>query len=72
MDHYWNSLIADGGEESQCGWLEDRFGVSWQVVPRRLMELLTDPDPKVAERVSDVMMKMHKIEIAQLEEAARG
>ncbi|MEE2061047.1 VOC family protein [Rhodococcus artemisiae] len=72
VDHYWNSLIADGGEESQCGWLKDRFGVSWQVVPRRLMELLTDPDPKVAERVSDVMMKMRKIEIAPLEEAARG
>jgi predicted 3-demethylubiquinone-9 3-methyltransferase (glyoxalase superfamily) len=72
VDHYWNSLIADGGEESQCGWLKDRFGVSWQVVPRRLTELLTDPDRKVVERVSDVMMKMQKIEIAPLEEAARG
>ncbi len=72
VDHYWNSLIADGGEESQCGWLKDRFGVSWQVVPRRLTELLTDPDRKVLERVSDVMMKMQKIEIAPLEEAARG
>jgi predicted 3-demethylubiquinone-9 3-methyltransferase (glyoxalase superfamily) len=72
VDHYWNSLIADGGEESQCGWLKDRFGVSWQVMPRRLFELLADPDRNVAQRVSDVMMKMQKIEIAPLEEAARG
>ncbi|MFD6896948.1 VOC family protein [Rhodococcus sp. NPDC060086] len=72
VDHYWNSLIADGGEESQCGWCKDRFGVSWQVVPRRLFELLADPDRNVAQRVSDVLMKMQKIEIALLEEAARG
>ncbi|MFD6857386.1 VOC family protein [Rhodococcus sp. NPDC060090] len=71
VDHYWNSLIADGGEESQCGWCKDRFGVSWQVVPRRLFELLADPDRNVAQRVSDVLMKMQKIEIALLEEAAR-
>lgn len=71
VDEYWAAL-TDGGQESQCGWLKDRFGVSWQVVPRRLVELLEDPDPKVAQRVSDVMMKMQKIEIAPLEEAARG
>jgi predicted 3-demethylubiquinone-9 3-methyltransferase (glyoxalase superfamily) len=45
VDHYWDALLADGGEPSQCGWLKDRFGLSWQVVPRRLMELTNDPDP---------------------------
>ncbi|MCK0089825.1 MAG: VOC family protein [Rhodococcus sp.] len=72
VDHYWNSLLADGGEESQCGWLRDRFGLSWQVVPRRVVELLADPDRSVAQRVSDAFMKMQKIDIAILEEAARG
>lgn len=72
VDHYWDALTADGGEESQCGWLKDRFGVSWQVVPRRLGELMSDPDLGVVQRVSDALMKMHKIEVPVLEEAARG
>ncbi|MGV9744021.1 VOC family protein [Rhodococcus zopfii] len=72
VDHYWNALTGGGGEESQCGWLKDRFGVSWQVVPRRLDELMSDPDVGVVERVSEALMKMHKIEVPVLEEAARG
>lgn len=72
VDHYWNALTGGGGEESQCGWLKDRFGVSWQVVPRRLDELMSDPDVGVVERVSEALMKMRKIKVPVLEEAARG
>ncbi|MFZ2177982.1 MAG: VOC family protein [Rhodococcus sp. (in: high G+C Gram-positive bacteria)] len=71
VDHYWNAL-TEGGEESRCGWLKDRFGLSWQVVPRRLNELLSDSDPEVAQRVTDVLMKMHKIDVPTLEAAAHG
>lgn len=70
-DRYWSALTANGGKESRCGWLVDRFGVSWQVVPRRLMELLADPDPAAATRVRDAMLQMAKIDVAALE-AARG
>ena len=66
----WNALIADGGEESMCGWLKDRFGFSWQIVPTRLTELLTDPDPARAERAMKSMLQMRKIEIAEIERAA--
>ena len=69
-DRLWNALIADGGEESMCGWLKDRFGLSWQVTPTRLMELMSDPDRNKAARVSAAMMTMRKIDIAKLEEAA--
>lgn len=72
IDHYWERLLADGGEPSQCGWLKDRFGVSWQVFPRRLPELLSDPDPQIAGRVMNAMLAMAKIELAPLEAAARG
>ncbi|UYP20006.1 VOC family protein [Rhodococcus sp. Z13] len=72
VDHYWDSLLADGGEESQCGWLKDRFGLSWQVVPRRLVELLESSDPEVAQRANAAMMTMRRIDIAQVEAAARG
>lgn len=72
VDHYWNALTADGGEESQCGWLKDKFGVSWQVVPRRLYELLSDPDTDAAQRATDAMMTMRRIDVAALEAAARG
>ncbi|MEU5841925.1 VOC family protein [Rhodococcus sp. NPDC047139] len=72
VDYYWAALLADGGEESQCGWLKDRFGLSWQVVPRRLYELLEDPDREAASRVSDALMTMRKIDTAALEAAARG
>ena len=72
VDHYWETLTADGGQPGDCGWLKDRFGLSWQVVPRRLPELLTDPDPARAQRAMQAMLQMHKIDIAALEAAANG
>jgi predicted 3-demethylubiquinone-9 3-methyltransferase (glyoxalase superfamily) len=69
VDRYWNAL-SEGGEEGPCGWLKDRFGVSWQIVPRRLVELLGDPDREKGQRVMEAMMQMKKIEIAELERAA--
>lgn len=70
VDHYWGRLTADGGQESQCGWLKDRFGLSWQVVPRRLTELLGHKDPRIAARAMQAMMPMRKIDIASIEAAA--
>ena len=70
VDHYWERLTADGGEESRCGWLKDRYGVSWQVVPRRLNQLLGDPDPGRARRAMQAMLGMAKIDVAGLEAAA--
>ena len=72
VDRYWAALTADGGEESVCGWLKDKFGVSWQVVPRRLPELLNSPDREAAARVLEAMLKMVKIDVAELERAARA
>ncbi len=72
VDRYWETLTADGGQPGDCGWLKDRFGLSWQVVPRRLPELLTDADPARAQRALQAMMQMHKIDIAALEAAANG
>ena len=72
VDHYWSSLTADGGEESMCGWLKDRFGLSWQVVPTRLYELVSDPDPDRASAATQAMLKMRKIVVADLEVAADG
>jgi predicted 3-demethylubiquinone-9 3-methyltransferase (glyoxalase superfamily) len=69
-DHYWYKLTADGGEEGHCGWLKDKFGVSWQVTPRRLLELLRDPDRAKADRVMQAMLKMNRIDIGELERAA--
>lgn len=69
VDYYWDSL-ADGGEESVCGWLKDRFGLSWQIVPERLYELVTDPDPQRAEAVTRAMLGMRRIVVAELEAAA--
>jgi predicted 3-demethylubiquinone-9 3-methyltransferase (glyoxalase superfamily) len=69
VDHFWDAL-TDGGEEGPCGWLKDRFGVSWQIVPRRLIELATSGDAETAKRVTDSMMRMKRIVIADLEEAA--
>jgi predicted 3-demethylubiquinone-9 3-methyltransferase (glyoxalase superfamily) len=69
VDRYWSAL-SDGGEEGPCGWVKDRFGLSWQVVPRRLSELLSDADREKAQRVMAAMLKMGKIEIAALERAA--
>jgi len=71
VDHYWEKL-GEGGEHGPCGWLKDRFGLSWQVVPRRLPELLGDPDREKAQRVMSAMMQMGKIEIAGLERAAEA
>jgi predicted 3-demethylubiquinone-9 3-methyltransferase (glyoxalase superfamily) len=71
VDYYWNAL-TDGGEESMCGWLKDRFGVSWQVVPRRLIELMTQPDQAAAQRTMATMLQMRKIDIAALERASSG
>jgi predicted 3-demethylubiquinone-9 3-methyltransferase (glyoxalase superfamily) len=69
VDYYWDRLV-DGGEESQCGWLKDRFGLSWQVVPRRLHELLSDPEPARATAATKAMLGMRKIVIAEVEAAA--
>jgi predicted 3-demethylubiquinone-9 3-methyltransferase (glyoxalase superfamily) len=70
VDYYWERLL-DGGVESQCGWLKDRFGLSWQVVPNRLYELLADPDPARAAAATKSMLGMRKIVIAELEQAVR-
>ncbi|MGZ3641307.1 MAG: VOC family protein [Candidatus Limnocylindrales bacterium] len=72
VDRYWDALIADGGEPSQCGWLKDRFGVSWQVVPRLLAELLGGPDPEGAARAMEAMLQMTKLDVARLQEAYEG
>ena len=69
IDHYWYGLIADGGEESQCGWLKDKFGLSWQVTPKHLMEMQRDKDPAKAGRVMKAMLGMHKLDIKTLEDA---
>jgi predicted 3-demethylubiquinone-9 3-methyltransferase (glyoxalase superfamily) len=69
IDRYWNALLTDGGEPSRCGWLKDRFGVSWQIVPKKLSELLHDLDPKKASRVMQAMLAMQKIDLAGLENA---
>jgi predicted 3-demethylubiquinone-9 3-methyltransferase (glyoxalase superfamily) len=68
VDYYWSAL-GDGGEPGQCGWLKDRFGLSWQIVPSLLSELLSDPDPVKAGRVRDAMMEMRKIECDALQAA---
>ena len=70
IDRYWNALIEEGGEEGPCGWLKDRFGLSWQIVPTRLMELLRDRDPGRAHRAMQSMRGMRKIDVAELERAA--
>ena len=73
VDRYWEALTADDGEPGPCGWLKDRFGVSWQIVPRRLLELTQESDdPAAAERAMQAMLQMGKIDIAALERAAAG
>jgi predicted 3-demethylubiquinone-9 3-methyltransferase (glyoxalase superfamily) len=72
VDHLWNKLTADGGSPSQCAWLKDKFGLSWQIVPRALITYLKDPDPAKAGRVMQAMMKMTKIDIAALDKAYAG
>ena len=71
-DRYWNALIADGGEEKPCGWLRDKYGVFWQVIPEVLQKMLDDPDRAAASRANAAMLKMGKIVIADLEKAFAG
>lgn len=69
VDRYWDALLADGGEPSVCGWLKDRFGVSWQVIPRQLPQMIASPDREAAARALEAMLKMVKIDVAELERA---
>jgi len=70
VDHYWNKLTSAGGQESMCGWLKDKYGLSWQITPTALIELLNVPDREKSKRVMSAMMKMKKIDIAELQKAA--
>lgn len=72
VDHFWNKLIADGGQESQCGWLKDKYGFSWQVVPKQLYACLGGSDKAGAQRAMQAMLQMRKIDIAKLQEAYQG
>lgn len=72
VDYYWSRLAGDGGQESQCGWLKDRFGLSWQVVPEILNKALSDKDPQRAARAMQAMLTMRKIDIAAIQAAAEG
>ena len=72
VDYFWNKLTANGGEESQCGWLKDKFGLSWQIIPKKLGELLEDPDQEKAGRALQAMLQMQKIDVKKLEEAFDG
>jgi predicted 3-demethylubiquinone-9 3-methyltransferase (glyoxalase superfamily) len=71
VDYYWDALVA-GGEESQCGWLKDKYGLSWQVVPEGMEELFNDPDPSKAQRAMQAMLGMKKLDVAALKAAAEG
>ena len=71
-DRYWNAIVKSGGQESECGWCKDKFGLSWQIVPRALIAAMNDPDTAAAKRAMDAMMTMKKIDIATIEEARRG
>ncbi len=68
-NRYWNAIISSGGQESACGWCKDRWGFSWQIIPKTLLEALADPDPEAAKRAMDAMMTMRRIDIAQIEAA---
>ena len=72
VDRLWTALTTNGGEEGQCGWLKDRFGLSWQVIPDRMGELLSDPDPERSQRAMQAMLKMQKIDLEVMEAAANG
>ena len=72
LDKTWDALLSDGGQPSRCGWLVDRYGLSWQVIPTALMKLMSDPDPGRAGRAVQAMMGMIKLDIAELERAANG
>jgi predicted 3-demethylubiquinone-9 3-methyltransferase (glyoxalase superfamily) len=72
VDYFWEKLTADGGQEIECGWLKDKFGVSWQIVPTVLIEMLHDKDEAKAERVMKAMLQMHKLDIKTLKDAYAG
>lgn len=72
VDTLWNKFIADGGEESMCGWLKDKYGLWWQIIPKQLVELMGDPDPVKAQRVTQAMLQMQKIDVAGLQRAYDG
>lgn len=71
-DRYWNALVNDGGEESQCGWCKDKWGIHWQITPIALTKAVTNSDPAIAQRAFAAMMKMTKIDVATIEAACRG
>ena len=71
-DQFWNAIVGNGGQESQCGWCKDRWGISWQITPVVLTQGMADPDPAVRQRVFSAMMKMKKIDVAGIEAARRG
>ena len=71
-DRYWNAIVGNGGQESMCGWCKDRWGFSWQITPRALLEATTDPDRAAAKRAMDAMMTMKKIDIAKIDAARAG
>jgi predicted 3-demethylubiquinone-9 3-methyltransferase (glyoxalase superfamily) len=71
-DRLWNAIVGNGGQESACGWCKDKWGLSWQITPRVLIDVMSDPDPAVAKRVFEAMMTMKKIDIAAIEAARRG
>jgi predicted 3-demethylubiquinone-9 3-methyltransferase (glyoxalase superfamily) len=71
-DRYWNAIVSSGGNESACGWCRDRWGFSWQITPRPLLDLMTSGDPAASKRVFEAMMTMSKIDIAALEAAAKA
>ncbi len=71
-DRYWNAIVCNGGQESQCGWCKDRWGYSWQITPRALNEGMVDPDPSAAKRVMEAMLTMRKIDVAAIEAARAG
>jgi predicted 3-demethylubiquinone-9 3-methyltransferase (glyoxalase superfamily) len=71
-DRYWNAIVGNGGQESDCGWCKDKWGISWQITPLALTEAITDPDPAAAKRAFNAMMTMRKIDIAIIEAARHG
>ncbi|MGY0559810.1 VOC family protein [Luteimonas sp. A277] len=71
-DRYWDAIVGNGGSESECSWCKDRWGFSWQIAPRVLLEGMSDPDPATAERVMQAMMTMRRIDVAAIEAARRG
>ncbi len=71
-DRYWDAIVGNGGQESECGWCKDKWGLSWQIIPRVLTDAMASPDPAVAKRAFEAMMTMRKIDVAAIEAAIRG